>query len=328
MAVIKDVAKLAGVSTATVSRIINGKGEASPETIKKVMQIVEELNFRPSSVAKSLSKRKSNLIALLVPNLDNPFFSELVKAIQFSANKKGYRIYLCNSEDNREKVEYYLEAMADNYVMGAVINSLFVTEEDLEKLENRGIATITIDRTQFSHPYSALAVDHVNGSYLATKHLIEAGKCKKLAFLSGPESEKSSQDRYQGYLKAINELDASHIVKLSGEFDIESGYQACLDYLSQGQTIDGIVSSNDAMAIGVIRACEDMGIRIPTDIKLIGYDNINFGKYSVPRLSTINQFKRKSGDLIINELESVSVHGKAPQKYEVTPEIVIRETSI
>ena len=327
MAVIKDVAKLAGVSTATVSRIINGKGEASPETIKKVMQIVEELNFRPSSVAKSLSKRKSNLIALLIPNLDNPFFRELVKAIQISANKKGYQIYLCNSEDNREKVEYYLEAMADNYVMGAIINSLYVTEDDLEKLENKGIATITIDRTQFSHPYSALAVDHVNGGYIATKHLIEYSECKNLAFLSGPESEKSSQDRYQGYLKAISKSDANHVIKLFGEFNIDSGYQASYDYLSQEKNIDGIVSSNDAMALGAIRACVDLGIIIPNDLKVIGYDNIVFGKHSVPRLSTINQFKRRSGDLIIDELEKVSKNGKKPKKYEVTPEIVVREST-
>lgn len=327
MATIKDVAKLAGVSTATVSRVINGKGEAAPETIEKIQKIVEELNYKPSSVAKSLSKRESNLIALLIPNLDNPFFSELVRTIEIAANKKGYQIYLCNSEDNREKVEYYLEAMADNYVMGAIINSLHVKEDDLERLEANGISTITIDRAQFSHAYSALAVDHIHGGYLATKHLIEVGGAKKIVFLSGPQDESSSQDRYQGYLRAVGEMDAEHIVKLYGAFDIQSGYETSYAYLANHPNIDGIVCSNDAMAYGVIRACADLGINIPQDIKVIGYDNTVNGKYSVPRLSTVSQFQPKLGDLIINELERVEKKNCKPKKYEVEPELVVRETT-
>lgn len=327
MATIKDVAKLAGVSTATVSRVINGKGEAAPETIEKILKIVEDLNYRPSSVAKSLSKRESNLIALLIPNLNNPFFSELVQTIEVAANKKGYQIFLCNSEDDREKVEYYLETMKDNYVMGAIINSLHVTEKDLERLEMNGISTMTIDRAQFSHAYSALAVDHIHGGYLATKHLIETGGAKKIAFLSGPEDESSSQDRYQGYLKAISETDAEHIVKLYGLFDVQSGYQASYDYLSKHTDIDGLVCSNDAMAYGVIRACADLGIDVPQDIKIIGYDDTVNTKFSIPRLSSISQFQSKLGDLIINELERVGKKNLKPKKYEAEPELVVRETT-
>jgi len=327
MATIKDIAKLANVSTATVSRIINGKGEASPETIRKVKQIVEELNYKPSSVAKSLSKRQSNLIALLIPNLNNPFFSELVEAIESAANRKGYQIYLCNSEDNRKKVEYYLETMADNYVMGAIINSLYVTEEDLSRLENRGIATVTIDRTQFSHPYSALAVNHVTGGYIATNYLIEKCHCKKLGFLSGPQDEKSSEDRYQGYLKAINEMDVTHIERIYGDFDIESGYRASYQFLLEHPDLDGIVSSNDAMALGVIRACADLNIKIPEQLMIIGYDNTKYGDYSIPRLSTVCQFSEKSGELIIEEIERISKKKLKPKKYEVKPELIIRETT-
>lgn len=326
MTTIKDVAKKAGVSTATVSRIINGKGEASPETIQKVQAIVKELNYRPSSVAKSLSKRKSNLIALLIPNLDNPFFSELVKAIEAAANRKGYQIYLCNSEDNRQKVEYYLESMRDNYVMGAIINSLFVTEDDLDLLEENGISTITIDRAQFSHPYSAVSVNHVEGGYRSTKHLI-ASQSKNLVFLSGPKDESSSLDRFTGYLKAVTEENVTHVEKIYGNFDIESGYVAVKNFLQKEIAIDGIVSSNDAMALGALRACADCGKKVPQDIRIIGYDNTSYGNYSIPRLSTINQFKAKTGDLIIGELEKVSQKKAEPKKYEVLPELVKREST-
>lgn len=328
MSTIKEVAQLAGVSTATVSRIINGKGEASPETINKVLKIVQELNYRPNSVAKSLSKRQSDLIALLIPNLDNPFFSELVKAIEKSANEQGYQIYLCNSEDNREKVEYYLEAMKDNYVAGAIINSLYVTEADLDTLEASGIATITIDRAQFLHPYSAVSIDHVTGGYLAAKHLIDTEKSKKLLFLSGPEQEKSSQDRYQGYLRAISENNVEHVGKLYGDFDISSGYQLVYDFLAKDKSIDGIVSSNDAMALGALRACKDLAVRVPEDIGIVGYDNISYGKYAIPRLTTVDQFKTKIGQTIMKELIDVSQRKKSPKKYEIKPEIVTRDSTI
>lgn len=328
MITIKDIAKMAGVSTATVSRIINGKGEASAETINKVNKIVEELNYRPNSVAKSLSKRSSNLIALLIPNLDNPFFCELVKAIEFAANSRGYQIFLCNSEDNREKVEYYLETMADNYVAGAIINSLFVSEEDLRSLENKGITTITIDRAQFSHPFSALAINHQKGGYEATKHLIEScPKNPNLIFLSGPRDEKSSQDRLNGYLQAIAAFGGNHKGVIYGDFTIKSGYQSCLDFLFHETTIDGIFCSNDAMALGVLRACQDLSLAVPEEIKIIGYDNTTFGEYSMPRLSTVNQLTEKIALKIIDELLAVNLHHKKPQKIEIDPMLIIREST-
>lgn len=329
MTTIKDVASKAGVSTATVSRIINGKGEASPETIKKVMKIVEELSYRPSSVAKSLSKRESNLIALLIPNLNNPFFSELVQEIEHAANKKGYQIYLCNSEDDRQKVEYYLETMMDLYVAGAIINSLHVTEEDLSVLEQRNISTVTIDRAHFSHQYSAFEVDHVKGSYIATEHLIKSCNCTNFLFISGPKDEKSSNDRYKGYLNALNAFNGTHVKRLYGNFDIESGYVAIKNYLEENnyQEINGIVSSNDAMALGAIRAFKDKGINIPDEIKIIGYDNTNNGRYSVPRLSSVSQFNSKTAEMIITEIDHLKNIKKNRETFEISPELITREST-
>ncbi|KRL14516.1 LacI family DNA-binding transcriptional regulator [Schleiferilactobacillus perolens] len=327
MTTLKDIARLAGVSTATVSRIINGKGEAGLDTIRKVNKIVAEMGYKPNTVAKTLSRRESSLIALLIPNLNNPFFSELVGEIERAANQHGFQIYLCNSEDDREKVEYYLETMADNYVMGAIINSLFVTVEDLRWLESRGISTITIDRTQLAHPYSAVAVDHVHGGYIAAKEVIGERHHQRLVFLSGPANEKSSEDRYAGYLKAVKEADAVNLGQLFGNFDITSGYQACYDFLQDGTIIDGIVSSNDAMALGAIRACQDLQRQVPKDIRIIGYDNTSYGAYSIPRLSTINQFKKKSSDIIIEELIRVHQHNQKAKKYQMEPELITRETT-
>ncbi|WEV41941.1 substrate-binding domain-containing protein [Bifidobacterium sp. ESL0682] len=137
-----------------------------------------------------MSQKASDLIALLVPNLTNPFFAEMVSRIEKAADARGYHVYLCNSEDNREKVEYYLKFMCNIRVRGAIINSLYVDEQDLETLSNSGIVPLTIDRACFSHPYAAMAVNNVSGSYQATKYLIEEGHSSKLVFVSGPEGEK------------------------------------------------------------------------------------------------------------------------------------------
>lgn len=326
MTTIKDIAKMAGVSTATVSRILNGKGEASQETIDKVNKIIKKLNYRPNSMAKSLSKKDSNLIALLIPNLDNPFFCELVKSIEKAANKRGYQIFLCNSDDNRKKVEYYLKTMSDNFVAGAVINSLYVSAEDLHVLEKNGISTITIDRTQVDHPYSALIVNHREGGYIATKHLIQCcHKNGEYIFLSGPEHEKSSQDRFLGYMDAVSEFECLHKETLYGDFTIESGYLAAYAFLSKKNTINGIVCSNDAMAFGVLRACQDLKLSVPSQIKVIGYDNTTFCNYSTPRLSTVNQMSEAIAQTIIDELLSNKKNNG--KKMNLSPTLFIREST-
>src|SRR5690606_24361013 len=180
MITIKDVAREAGVSAATVSRIINNKGGASAETIAHVNNVIKKLNFKPNKIAKSLSQGNSNLIALLVPTLSNPFFPELVKEIERVANENDFNVYLCNSDDDRAKVEYYLDSMVDHFVSGAIINSLHVDASDLAVLEERGIKTITIDRANFEHPYSAITVDHTLGAKLAVTHLIRDEQCTNI----------------------------------------------------------------------------------------------------------------------------------------------------
>lgn len=330
MSTIKDVAKKAGVSTATVSRVLNGKGEASPETIQKINRIAKELDYKPNTLARSLSKRKTNLIALLIPNLNNPFFSELVTEIERAANARGYQIYLCNSEDDREKVEFYLNAMTNHFVVGAIINSLFVTENDLKKLQKNGVATITIDRATDSHTYSSVTVDQEKGGYLAAQHLIQDCGCQNLLIISGPDAEATSRDRLRGYQKAVNEFNGHTVDILGASFDTASGYDAFFRYMKNRENssiIDGVFCSNDAMALGVLRACKDLEISVPEEIKVIGFDNIHLGSYAIPRLSSIDQLKAQASELVLEELEKVISGVSKPQKYTVTPELITREST-
>ncbi|BDP92645.1 LacI family transcriptional regulator [Enterococcus faecium] len=329
MTTIRDVAKLANVSTATVSRIINGKGEASPETIKRVNKVIKEVGYRPNSLAKSLSKRDSNLIALIIPTLNNPFFPELVQAIEAAASKYGYSLYLCNSEDQRLKVEYYLDSIVDHYACGAIINSLHVNEEDLKRLEERGIPTITIDRTQFSHPYSAVGVNHKDGGYQAVTHLVKNNNCKKIVFLSGPDGEKSSLDRLEGYREALKENKITDFEKIVyGNFETISGYEAINELIKKGCTFDAIFSSNDAMAFGAIRACIDADLQVPEEVKIIGYDNVLLSSYFYPKLTTVSQHKSRIGELTIKELDRlINQPNSKPRKYNISPDLIVRESS-
>lgn len=329
MTTIRDVAREAGVSVATVSRIINNKGEASPETIARVEQVIKRLNYKPNLLAKSLSKRTSDLIGLLVPTLNNPFFPELVKEIETAANAEGYNIFLCNSDDQRSKVKYYLDSMVDHYVSGAIINSLHVNADDLAMLEARGIRTITIDRANFEHAYSAVTVDHQLGAWKAANHLICDSGCSNIVFLSGPKDEKSSSDRFAGFRKAVEH--APHPVNTSivyGDFSMESGYHEIKRYIESGKTFDSIVSSNDAMAIGAIHACNEFHIRMPEQVKIVGYDNISSGSFITPTLTTVDQKKTEIGKIAVQELIRLiqDKNGQSKQ-YNLEPDLIIRNSS-
>lgn len=326
MATIKDIANMAGVSTATVSRIINGKGEAKKETIDRVLQLVKELNYQPNRLAQSLSQGKSNLIAIMVPNLKNPFFGELITAIELEATKKGLQILLCDTNDSREKVEYFLDTIADNYAFGAVICTLQVTEKDLEILENRGVHTITVDRSYFNHPYSAINVDQLNGAFVATSHLLAKG-AKKIVFLSGPDDDLLSLEREKGYKLAlqINSIDYNYVVH--GDFSLESGYDLVKDILTKDPKVDGFYISNDLMAIGALRACKDLGYIVPTQVKIVGNDNLAIGEFIEPRLTSLSQENEDVSRLIIEELLSLKNDKTSPKKVAIQPNLVLRETT-
>lgn len=326
MATIKDIAKMAGVSTATVSRIINGKGEAKQETIDRVMKLVEELNYQPNRLAQSLSQRKSDLIGIMVPNLKNPFFGELVTCIEETATKYGMQILLCDTNDSREKVEYFLDAIADNYAFGAVICTLQVTEKDLEKLESRGVHTVTVDRSYFNHAYSSVNINQLNGAFIATKHLIEAGS-ENILFLSGPQEDVLSLERKKGYQMAVQSQGLANQYIMYGDYSLETGYQLMNEAFQQFDKIDGVYASNDLMAIGALRACLDKKLSIPEEIKLIGNDNLSIDDYLEPQLTSLSQKNDQVSELVIKELLSLRNDNSKPKKQTLEPTLIIRKTT-
>lgn len=320
---IKDVAKFANVSTATVSRIINGRPGANVETEKKVKEAIKKLNYHPSNIARSLSNKSSNLIAFIVPNLNNPYFTDLINLLDKSANEHGYKLYLCNSNDNSKNISYFLKSIVDNFIKTVIINSLAVTDDDIEYLKKHNITVITIDRTNLINYPNAVSVDHYSGSYMATKYLVEKCKCQNITFISGSMKEQSSISRYNGYKDAIEEFTTHKSVRLlEGDFSYLSGYELSKKELGKTNNTQGIVCANDAMAIGVIRACFELNINIPDDIQIIGYDNCSLSQFTSPALTTVNQLDNKLGDMIMNAIDKGE-----NIKSELIPEIIKRETT-
>jgi len=329
LATIRDVAAKAGVSAATVSRIINNKGQATPETIARVHAIIKELGYKPNVVARSLTSRKSNTIALLVPTISNPFFPELARGVEDVANSYGLNIFLCNTDDEREKVNNYLVSLRERYVDGVIINSLNLTNEDLEELHSNGIPTITLDRTFSNHEFSSISVKHRIGAQLATKHLIDIG-CKRIGLIRGPEDDFTAVQRmwgYRDYVKEFDWFDQSWIAL--GDFSVKSGYLCMKELFQRHPDIDGVFASNDLMAIGLLKAAHEWGRKVPDELAIIGFDGIDMSQYTNPPISTIKQPSYEMGKMAMEELLRLI---KKPEsdfnKIELDVELILRESSM
>ena len=280
MATIRDVGKLAGVSVATVSRVINKKGYVSKETEEAIINAMKMLNYTPNDVARRLAGKKSNTIGLVIPNIINPFFPEIARAAEDTANKLGFNLILCNADNNREKENQYYEMLINKQVDGIIIASYTAIPMDLLSLMDRGMPVVALDREYNGYEIPSIKVDDRLGGELAAKHLIECG-CKDIAYITGPMYIESFQERFEGFEKILkeNNIYKSQLVKIE-ELSLKGGYEATKRLLEEVKEIDGIFAGNDILAIGCYKALNDLGYKLYDDIKLIGYDglesNINY----------------------------------------------------
>lgn len=317
---------MAGVSAATVSRILNGKGEASEETIARVTQLAEVMNYRPNNIARSLSRGRSDLIAVMVPNLINPFFSELVTAIEIQAQANGMQVLICDTNDDRSRVDYFLDSVADHYAYGAVVCTSQVTERDLDALEGRNIRTVTVDRTMFSHPYSGVDIDQFEGAFTAVGHLAERGGTR-IAFLAGPKDDVMTEDRVRGYRHALRAHGLEFELVLHGDYTMECGRAVTERLLSGTEGVDGLFAANDLMAVGALRACMDAGVAVPERLRVVGNDNLAMDEFTYPRLTSLSQRRDEVGELVVQELLRMREDGQKPRRMKLSPSLVVRESS-
>lgn len=299
---IKEIARLAGVSSATVSKVINGKDEQISATTKeRVWRIVKREGYIPNGIAKSLRVKNTKTIGIIMPDVMNLFFSEIARGIEDAAEKRGYSVILCNSDNKADKEEKYFQILQEKMVDGIILTA---SEGNVKKyMEKRHLPMVLLDRDiPADSKVGRIVLDNEEGAYIATNFLIKKG-CKNIVFISARATGKSSVQRLNGYKKAILEKDfASDENKmfLRG-YTIETGYDGIMDLIHRTE-IDGVVCGNDLIAIGAINALKECGKSVPEDVRVIGFDDISISKYMDPPLTTIQQPIYKMGEESVNML--------------------------
>ena len=327
MTTIKEIAQMAGVSSATVSKVLNGKDKSiSSATRERILRIVEEQGYIPNGIAKSLRIKSTKTFGLVIPNVTNPFFSELAKGIEDASEAEGYSLILCNTygKDNREK--QYLRILEEKKVDGAIIAAS--TKEDIEVIERVSFPIVLLDRDiEVGSNIGKVIVDNEYGGYVATKHLAQIG-CKRIGHITSSLKDNPSNNRYKGMLRALEELDLEidHNLYHFGKFSIDTGYEGALEIASK-QNIDGIFCGNDIIAIGAINGLKEMGYKIPNDIKIVGYDDIYISKYIDPPLTTIRQPIYSIGSNAVDLLLNMITKNGKDIKRKLIPQLVIRESA-
>jgi LacI family transcriptional regulator len=329
MPTIKDVAALAGVSYTTVSHVINRSRPVSEKVRGDVEDAIRKLNYVPSAVARSLKHQTTSTVGLLVSNSTNPFFAEMARGIEDACYKAGYCVILCNSDDDPERQKAYLRVLLEKRSDGLIICS---AGDDLglaETVREVNVPIIVVDRSIKGVSADLVQVDHFKGGYMATRHLLEL-RHKCIGCIAGPSSATVSADRLEGYKKALAEAGAPFRSEwiAEGDFKPESGYKAARKLLKRPE-ITAVFASNDLMGIGMLRFAAEHGIRVPSQLSVIGFDGIGLTKYFYPALTTVGQSIRKQGEIAANTLIErmrKGVEGRH-RRILINPELWIREST-
>jgi LacI family transcriptional regulator len=295
-ATIGDVAERAGVSTATVSRVLSGANPARPETRARVMAAVEALDYRPSGVARSLKLRTTRTMGLLITDILNPYFPELVRAVEDAARAIGYSVLLCNGDEDAEREAAYLELLAERRVDGILIAASRMTSRHARWLERSAIPIVVMNSGAPDPGIPSVRSDNVHGGRLAVEHLLALGH-RSLGYLAGPQADDAQQERLAGVRAglAAGGLDPDTLSLGQGDGHVAGGARAATEILASDAGLTGIVCYNDLSAIGAIRAVRAAGRRVPADVSIVGFDDIDQAEYVDPPLTTIRQRTAEMG---------------------------------
>ncbi|MNF23987.1 Ribose operon repressor [compost metagenome] len=328
MATIKDVAALAGISYTTVSHVVNNTRPVSEHVRLKVEKAIAELDYVPSAVARSLKARSTATIGLLVPNSINPYFAELARGIEDGCERNGYCVILCNSDDDPQKQRSYLRVLLEKRVDGLIVASVGEEADLLSSLATVRTPMVIVDRELEGVDADLVRIDHEQGAYLATRHLLELGH-RDIACINGPADTSVAQLRLAGYCRALEEegLQMSPARVVASDFTSPGGYEVAVKLLESNRPT-AIFAANDMIAMGVLRAAAERNIRVPAELSVIGFDDIQMSRYIYPALTTVGQSIRELGELAAEQLLRRIGEPKGNIEHRVVaPSIVLREST-
>lgn len=289
MATIKDIARRAGVGVATVSRSLNHTGYVKPETMARIKQVAEELGYVPNRQARAMVNGSTQTLGILIPDMDNALFVRIVRGINDTAYPLGYSLLVMDSRGNPDWEKHIFRTMQELRVDGLILFATPGTSHLLQTLDHP-VPIIVLDRLVPGSPVPQVSVDHYEGARMAVELLL--GECQHPpAMLTGPELVTSSLPRLEGYLDALRQAGFSDrdARTENGDYTYEGGYRGMLKLLQHPKPLDGVFAANDLSALGALRAMRDQGYQCPSDLRLVGFDDIEATRYVYPSLTTVRQ---------------------------------------
>jgi len=325
---IKQISELAGVSVATVSRVINKNGRYSAETEQRVLQIIDQYQYKPNLVAKGLRTNNSLCIGVIVPDITNEFFASIVREIESSLFQNGYTTFICNTDEQTDIEDKYYEELVAKGVDGMI----YISGKINKRIRNSNIPTIFIDRS-LSEETNCITIesDNVQGGYLATRELIE-NNCKKIVLIRDKRNISTVEDRHKGYRNAFLEaklpLDDTLIVNVNS-VDYSAAKEAVITLIKKGLSFDGVFATTDWMALGAIDAIKEFGLLVPQDVKVVGFDNISISQFSSLPFTTIHQNVKKMSEMAVSHILNIINNGfiQSERRY-IIPVQIIRRNSV
>ena len=325
---IYDVARESGVSVFTVSAVVNNKSHVGKGLREKVEAAIRKLNYRPNLIARSLAKQKTHTIGMIVPDIGNPFFPVVVRGAEDAAQKHGYNLLLCNSDDSLDKEEKAIELLLSKRVDGILLTKAGGDFRPplRQMIQEVNIPFVLVMRTYPKLTKDAVITDDYQGAYDAVSHLARAGR-KRIALISGPLKVSNAKERWQGFRDALKDkgLPYEEELVVEGDYRIESGFRAGHSLFSHRP--DGVYVANHLMTIGLLKAAEEMGMRCPEDYGLVSFDDYPWLGIFRPRLTTVelpkHQLGSEAAELLIQRITGDT---SKPVFKKLQPELRIRES--
>lgn len=326
-----DVARRAGVSTMTVSRVVNDNGRVSEATRQRVRRAIAELGYQPNQLARSLTQGRTRTIGIVVPDITNPFFPEIVRGAEDAAWQAGYTVALANAVEDPARERAAVRNLAGHRVDGIIVCSPRLADHELAELLAAHSAAVLINRHVAGARAVSLMVDDQHGADLAVRHLVAGGR-RRLLHLGGPERSASARYRRAGFVAAVKAArlpqDGNRL--LSCEPTEEAGYELLARLVAAGASrpggFDGIVAYNDLSALGAVRALQDAGLRVPEDVAVVGCDDIRLASLASPSLTTLRIEKYRMGRLACETIFELQ-RGAHPGDVTFRPELIVRESA-
>jgi LacI family transcriptional regulator len=325
---IEDVAREAGVSTMTVSRVLNNKGEIREETRERILKIIDELGYRPSRLARSLATNRTYILGVVVPDIVNPFFAQLVTGAETVAWQHGYHVLLCHTGEDYGREEAVLDLLEDTQVDGVLVCSARLPDEQLLPLLAKQDAAVLLNRQVASELAGMIRVHDVAGAVKAVQHLLHTGH-ERVGLIAGPAASTSARERRRGFIFANETEGRPENIPLQVESSptTQGGYQAAITLLQAYPDLNGLFCYNDLTAVGALQACTEMGRHVPHDIALVGCDDIPLAGLISPTLTTLSVDKEQLGADAIQLLIDRIQGRPAVDELLIEQTLVIRESA-